>query len=71
MDLVNLQIAAILPLCRDRHFAGARFFVLPYRKTYSSCEKHESQSLHYLLFTACHLVSASFVTSLRQIYARL
>ena len=64
MDLVNLQITASLLLCRDRHFVCSWCFGLPSRKTYRSCQKHESVSLHGSLSTV-HLPCVSLIRSLK------
>ena len=71
MELANLQITASPLLCKDRHYAGSWFFGLPSRKTYRSCQKHESVSLHDLLSTGHLLGVFRLKQAYSQIYAQL
>ena len=71
IELVNQQITASLLLCGDRHYAGSWFFGLPSRKTYRSCQKHESVSLLNLLSTG-HLLGVFLsYQAYGQLYAHL
>jgi hypothetical protein len=51
----------------DQHSVGRDFNTRDdgQGKTYRSCQKHESVSLHDLLSTGRHLLDFSFITSLK------